>query len=342
MARAEVERLAGTFETLVARPRRCCTRGGLESRRWTPPERRLSWARVTGWPRIRRALALRYPFMPSRARVPLLQGGTDDIPAGLVVDTRAGVHVKVRRDWMYRDVYYWGDYEPYNTKIYRRIVASGHTVLDVGANFGWFTTLFAKWVGDGGRVHAFEPVPFINAYAAETLALNGVESRVQLNQVALGRAPGTLTLRTFAGLPHGHATAADLGRDDAVEHHCEVTTLDRYCADNEIEAVHFMKVDVEGLEPDVFAGGVELLGSAGAPVIAFEINGECLGARSLRSDDVMQELRASGYTEFFTFSTRTGVRRLPSGIVERAECIAAKTTHLPRIEHALKTGRLIR
>lgn len=280
--------------------------------------------------------------MPARARVPFLQGATHDIPPGLVVPTRHDVRVRVQPDWQYHDVFYWGDYEPYNTKIYRRIVAPGDIVMDVGANFGWFATLFARWVGDRGQVHAFEPVPFINRLTAETLALNGVGSRVTLNQLALGRTQGTLTMRTYAGLPHGHATAADLGRDDATEYVCPVTTLDRYCEDHALDVVHFIKVDVEGFELDVFAGGARTLGSSSAPVIAFEVNGECLRARALGSRDVLQELRSLGYSEFFTFSTRTGIRPLASDSFERAECIAAKQTHLPRLEYALKANRVIR
>ena len=60
-------------------------------------------------------------------------------------------------------------------------------VLDIGANFGWFTTLFAQWVGDAGRVHSFEPVPFIGDLTAETVALNGVGRHVDLNHFGLGQ-----------------------------------------------------------------------------------------------------------------------------------------------------------
>ena len=112
--------------------------------------------------------------MPFRGRISRLRGSVTDIPTGLVVENREGIRIKVSPDGMYRDVYLWGDYEPYHTKIYRRIIRPGDTVFDVGANFGWFTALFARWVGVTGRVHAFEPVPFIHALAVEKLALNGL------------------------------------------------------------------------------------------------------------------------------------------------------------------------
>jgi FkbM family methyltransferase len=294
------------------------------------------------WAEIRRAIALRYPFMPSRGRVPLLQGATEAIPEGRIVETRHRLRVKVQPDWMYHDVYYWGDYEPYHTKIFRLLIEPGDTVFDIGANFGWFTGLFADWVGPNGRVHAFEPVPFIHTLAEETLAINELSSRVTLNPIALGRARGVLTLRTYAGLPHGHATAADLGRDDATEHVSEITTLDDYCAKHGIDVIDFMKVDVEGFEPDVFAGGRTVLGSPRAPVVAFEINSECLRARSLASRDVIAALRDVGYSEFYGFSTRAGVRRLTSDDLEHGDCLAAKTVDGGRLARALRANRVLR
>jgi FkbM family methyltransferase len=297
-------------------------------------------ADVTRWSGIRIAVGRRYPLLPFRGRVPLLQGSVEEIPAGMIVETRPGIRVKVAPNGMYHDVYFWGDYEPYNTKIYHRLVGLRGTVFDVGANFGWYTTLFARWVGESGQVHAFEPVPFIHHLASETLHLNDLTSRVRLNQLALGRSSGTATIHTYAGLPHGHATIADLGRSDGVEHACQVTTLDEYCENNAIDAIQFMKVDVEGFEPDVFAGGKRILGSPDAPIIAFEVNGTCLRARSLRSVDVIDELRSAGYSHFFRFSTRTGIRRMDSENFEHGDCIAVKTMHLPRLERALKTSRV--
>jgi FkbM family methyltransferase len=246
-------------------------------------------------------------------------------------------------DDTYFDVYFWGDYEPYNTKIYRRIVREGDVVFDVGANFGWFSTLFAWWVADAGHVHSFEPVPFINALTAETLALNGVQSRVDLNRFGLGMEDTSLTIFTHAGLSHGHATAADLGRSDAVKHECRMRRLDSYCEERQIRSFRFMKVDVEGFERDVFLGGERVLSGEDAPIIAFELNSECLLHRSLRRDDVVAPLREVGYTDFFSLTTRAGITRLATNDGEGTiDCLAVKPKRLDELRPALRTGRLLR
>lgn len=41
----------------------------------------------------------------------------------------------------------------------RKVLYSGETVLDIGANFGVYTKLFSQVVGTEGSVIVFEPVP---------------------------------------------------------------------------------------------------------------------------------------------------------------------------------------
>ena len=104
-----------------------------------------------------------------------------------------------------------------------------------------------------------------------------------------------------------------------------------------------MKVDVEGFERDVFLGGERVLSADDAPIVAFEINSECLLRRGLRRLDVVGTLRELGYTDFFSFSTRTGIRRLDTDDDEGSvDCLAAKPKHLHELGPALRTGRLFR
>src|SRR5262249_7878864 len=52
-----------------------------------------------------------------------------------------------------------GFWEMWLTIFFARQVKPGMTVIDVGANFGYYTLLFGSLVGDEGRVYAVEPNP---------------------------------------------------------------------------------------------------------------------------------------------------------------------------------------
>jgi len=50
-------------------------------------------------------------------------------------------------------------WEPQETEYFKKIVLEGMNVIDIGANIGYFSILFSKWIGDRGKVFAFEPDP---------------------------------------------------------------------------------------------------------------------------------------------------------------------------------------
>lgn len=66
-----------------------------------------------------------------------------------------------------------GEVEPTTTKAFKKIVGEGDTVLDIGANIGYYTLLFARRVGVGGKVFAFEPDPVNLKVLRKNVSANG-------------------------------------------------------------------------------------------------------------------------------------------------------------------------
>src|SRR5690242_1152800 len=52
---------------------------------------------------------------------------------------------------------HYGVCEPELMDVMTRVIKPGDTVVDGGANIGYFSLLMAKLVGEAGRVYAFEP-----------------------------------------------------------------------------------------------------------------------------------------------------------------------------------------
>src|SRR5207253_6545315 len=86
-----------------------------------------------------------------------------------------------------------GVWEPLETYLVERRVREGDVVLDIGANIGYYTLVFAELVGDSGRVFAFEPEPANFALLSENTGLNG-RANVTLVNAAVADAGGRLPL----------------------------------------------------------------------------------------------------------------------------------------------------
>jgi FkbM family methyltransferase len=270
------------------------------------------WVRTVAW------LSRRNPLERGRIYLPnlLLAGRTTKtrafdpsavcraIPEGALLDCRHGVRVRLHRDRMYLNPFLFGEYEAAQTPVYLRLVRRGDTVIDAGANFGWFAALFGKAVGPSGKVFAFEPVPAIAEITADTLELNGVDRTVELVEAGLGAEPGEFSVYTFDGYPLGFASAALLYPDAATDFRCRLVTLDGYLCEHGVARVDFLKVDVEGFERDVFRGAASLLRAEDAPIVAFEVNVQCLKALDVDPGEVVGELEAAGYSDFWIVAGR--------------------------------------
>lgn len=66
-----------------------------------------------------------------------------------------------------------GSYEPEQTELFKNVVHPGDIVLDIGANVGYYTLLFAKTVGPYGLVYAFEPDPTNFKLLKKNIEVNG-------------------------------------------------------------------------------------------------------------------------------------------------------------------------
>ena len=271
-----------------------------------------------------------YPFAVGKGWLANKLVRDSAIPDGMVVRTKEGIRVEIHPDWMYKHVYLYGEYEPANTAIFKRIVRSGDVCFDVGANFGYFSCLFAICEA---KVYGFEPLPEVCAMNKTALELNGLQDAVRTECIGLGAAEGTFSIYTFPGLSRGHATATDLGRADAVPHECSITTLDHFCDRNGVKTVAFMKIDVEGHELDVLTGGSSLLSTATAPVVHFEVNEHCLADRRLDANTIVDLLKRYGYSVFFRIKHYGGLESVKGTISNRnSDYLAFKENQLWRIK----------
>ena len=142
--------------------------------------------------------------------------------------------------------------ENLTTQIFKRVVEEGHTVVDIGANIGYFTLLSARLVGKEGKVYAFEPEPRNYNMVLKNIALNGYENVVP-TQKAVSNTTETVRL---------YLSPTDVGAHTIREYHdksqfdekesgefveVEAVTLDEFFGGKK-HPIDVIKMDMEGAE----------------------------------------------------------------------------------------------
>jgi FkbM family methyltransferase len=159
-----------------------------------------------------------------------------------------------------------GYWESWLTRFMARTVRPGATVVDVGANYGYYSLLLADLVGPKGRLHAVEPNPDAAALMSRSLALNGFTARSEVHEIALGAGEGEATLFVPEGEPKNAALVAGeeierSGRQCAVG----VRSLDSLIGPD--EAIGFIKIDAEGGEEAIIEGMERILATRPPPMV---------------------------------------------------------------------------
>ena len=150
-----------------------------------------------------------------------------------------------------------GELEPGTRNLIQRVLQSGDTFVDVGANVGMHTLAAAKAVGGAGRVIAIEPYATTAELLKKTIWLNGFGNIVEVHQVAASDEEGERTL--YLGGTSGHHSLFPLGEASAGDGQVkvQVATVDQITS--QMTAATLIKIDAEGAELEVMAGAVALL-----------------------------------------------------------------------------------
>ncbi len=139
--------------------------------------------------------------------------------------------------------------------LFREIFVRGHyafqsnvetpTIFDCGSNIG-VATLFFKWLYPDSTIYAFEPDPVAFKILERNIQSNGLQS-VHLNNVALGKKSGTITLYTQAENLTSLVASTLQERGGALPITVSLVPVSTFIT----QPVHFLKIDTEGAEVDI-------------------------------------------------------------------------------------------
>src|SRR5258708_2796683 len=146
-------------------------------------------------------------------------------------------------------------YEPMETALFKKEIKSGQTVLDIGANIGYYTLIAAKLVGPKGKVYAFEPDPTNFKLLKKNVESNGHSNVVLVNQAVSDKnRKARLFLSAMNKGDHRIYDSND-GRSSIL---VRMIRLDDFFLKMD-KVVHFIKMDIQGAEAAALEGMKELI-----------------------------------------------------------------------------------
>lgn len=150
----------------------------------------------------------------------------------------------------------------------RRLIEPGMKAIDIGANYGVYTLTMAKASAPNGEVWAFEPASTTSAMLRRSVEQNDL-TNVCVVQAAMSSREGSASLQIGSQAEHNRLSTADGVPHETVI----VTTLDKQGQELKWGRIDFVKIDAEGEEMNILAGG-ECFFADQSPLVMFETSPE--------------------------------------------------------------------
>jgi FkbM family methyltransferase len=185
----------------------------------------------------------------------------------------------------------FGEYEEELQLIYD-FIEEGNTILDIGANVGWYSLNFIKKF-ENVEVHSFEPIPKIFDNLLENFKLNNVDSSQAYN---IGLYKDNTTLDFFHDVNNNMASSITNLRNkpENKKVKCKVKKLDDFLEEKNINQVDLIKCDVEGAEYFVYLGAVNTI-KKHHPIIFSEMLRKWSAKFNYHPNDIISFLSELGY-----------------------------------------------
>jgi FkbM family methyltransferase len=197
------------------------------------------------------------------------------------------------------------DFEPLEVGTFLELLEAHDSVLDIGANIGFYSCLSAT---RGKHVIAFEPAARNLHFLYRNLWENHLRN-IEVFPVGLGRRPGLERVYGFGGISSFVAgwAQSESTRSSVVP----VATLDSIVAKRLTGKKLLIKMDVEGFELEVLAGALETLELSPRPTWIVEIllqDGVIPGGTNMRFAETFEAFWRCGYRCTHLNSTRSVIQ----------------------------------
>lgn len=226
-----------------------------------------------------------------------------------------------------RKLVFNGFYDIKTLLLLKRFLRKGDVYLDVGANIGSIAFAAATYVGNTGTIICFEPGFILFQSLSKSVKLNKFKN-FKLFNCGCSNENGYLKW-TFDEYNPGNAKLSNSATDTDVR----VVKIDDVIFED--QEVHFIKIDVEGMELNVLQGAIKIIQNK-RPLILIETNTDSESERKT-TEQTLQYLTALNYNFFAVKDKEEELSIYFKGIVE---VMPVKFPHVPQNTLAIPYQRL--
>ncbi len=177
-------------------------------------------------------------------------------------------------------------YEVFEREVMRKNIKEGDIIIDIGANVGFYTLLFSKWVGEKGMVYAFEPEK-----TNFKILKHNVETNRCSNVVCFNLATSDIKeyKELFISDKLGEHSFASKTRTIQI---CKTDTIDNLFRNKRID---FIKMDIEGWEYFALKGMKKTIKFNPQVKVFSEFYPSLLKKSGISSEKYIGELKSLGF-----------------------------------------------
>lgn len=238
-----------------------------------------------------------------------------------------GIFLVDKRSALFRHMIRQKTYEPILVEQCNYYLDAERDIIDIGANIGFFTVLFAKKNINGRKVLAVEPSKNAIKRLYKNIELNNVQNNVIVFEGVASNQSGMLELKTIDGQEEfstlGEMVHPSISEREFIRESVRSSTIDALVEKFSLDP-GFIKIDVEGVENLVLEGAQTTLASK-RPVILSELSDFLLKKNGSSAYEVIHMLEKQGYLVIDPISP---TRRAGSKKFGDILCIPREKQHL--------------
>lgn len=191
---------------------------------------------------------------------------------------------------------FFNEFEPAEVNFIQRVLRSGDTLVDIGANAGLYSILGGRLVGPSGKVIAFEPGLFESALFQLNVRTNQL-TNVQLINKGVSDTEGIADfILSEDGAMNSLKRTHHPDQHPVASTQIQTTTLSRIIDELDIDNLRLIKIDTEGAERQIILSSAHYFKHLRRALILFESQDANNRAYSYSAQSFLRELIQHGAT----------------------------------------------